>query len=85
MIQSEVNHSVFYRHSSTNQCIYLVIYADDIVIPGNDHDGIQHLKPHLFQHFQIEDLGRLNIYLELKLLNQRPEWPSLKGSIHWIF
>lgn len=44
MIRSEVDHSVFYRHSALNLCIYLVVYVDDIVITGNDQDGIISLK-----------------------------------------
>ena len=36
MIRSAANHSVFYHHSSTGQCIYLIVYVDDIVITGND-------------------------------------------------
>ncbi|RVW82042.1 Retrovirus-related Pol polyprotein from transposon RE2 [Vitis vinifera] len=34
MLRSEANHSVFYHHNSSSQCIYLVVYVDDIVITG---------------------------------------------------
>lgn len=51
MVHSEADHSVFYRHSSTNQCIYLVVYVDGIVILGDDQRGIHDRKQHLFQHF----------------------------------
>ena len=44
MIRSIAYHFVFYHHSSTGQCIYLIIYGDDIIIIGNDQDGIQKLK-----------------------------------------
>ncbi|KAF3617174.1 putative nitric oxide synthase [Capsicum annuum] len=40
MIRSGADHSVFYRHSQPNLCIYLVVYVDDIVIIGNDEDDI---------------------------------------------
>ena len=36
MIQSATDHSVFYHHSSTGKCIYLIVYVDDIVIIGSD-------------------------------------------------
>ena len=36
MIQSTVDHFVFYHHTSTGQCIYLIVYVDDIVITGSD-------------------------------------------------
>ena len=40
MIRSSADHSVFYHHSSTGKCIYLIVYVDDIIITGSDQDGI---------------------------------------------
>ena len=40
MTQSIANHFVFYHHTSSGQCIYLIVYVDNIVITSNDHDGI---------------------------------------------
>lgn len=34
-------------------------YVYDIVITGDDQEGIKELKQHLFQHFQTKDLGQL--------------------------
>ena len=34
MIQSTIDHFVFYHHLSTRRCIYLVVYVDDIVLTG---------------------------------------------------
>ncbi|KAF3657316.1 hypothetical protein FXO38_13745 [Capsicum annuum] len=67
MIRSGAGHSVFYRHFEPNLCIYLVVYVDDIVITGNDQDGITNLKQHLFQHFQTKDLGRLKYFLGIEV------------------
>ena len=36
MLRSAADHSVFYRHNSSGQCIYLTVYVDDIVITGSD-------------------------------------------------
>ena len=36
MIRSTADHSIFYHHTSTRQCTYLIVYADDIVITGSD-------------------------------------------------
>ena len=36
MIRSAADHSIFYHHSSTGKCIYLIVYVDDIVITGSD-------------------------------------------------
>ena len=67
MLRSTADHSVFYHHNSSGQCIYLVVYVDDIVITGNDQDGIQKLKQHLFTHFQTKDLGKLKYFLGIEI------------------
>ncbi|RVW71183.1 Retrovirus-related Pol polyprotein from transposon RE1 [Vitis vinifera] len=67
MLRSTEDHSVFYHHNSLGQCIYLVVYMDDIVITGSDQDGIQKLKQHLFTHFQTKDLGKLKYFLGIEI------------------
>ena len=51
MFRSTADHSVFYHHNSLGQCIYLVVYVDDIVITSSGQNGIQKLKQHFFTHF----------------------------------
>ena len=36
MLRSTADHSVFYHHNFSKQCIYLVVYVDDIVITCSD-------------------------------------------------
>ncbi|RVW27145.1 Retrovirus-related Pol polyprotein from transposon RE1 [Vitis vinifera] len=67
MFRSIANHSVFYHHNSSGQCIYLVVYVDDIVITGSDQNGIQKLKQHFFTHFQTKDLGKLKYFLGIEI------------------
>ena len=67
MIRSTTDHSVFYHRSSTRQCIYLIVYVDDIVITGSDQDSIQKLKQHIFNHFQTKDLGKLKYFLGIEV------------------
>ncbi|RVW14708.1 Retrovirus-related Pol polyprotein from transposon RE1 [Vitis vinifera] len=67
MLRSAADHSVFYHHNSLGQCIYLVVYVDDIVITGSDQDGIQKLKQHLFTHFQTKGLGKLKYFLGIEI------------------
>ena len=67
MIRITTDHFVFYHHIFTEQCIYLIVYVDDIVIISSDQDGIRKLKQHLFSHFQTKDMGNLKYFLGIKI------------------
>ncbi|XP_070031131.1 uncharacterized mitochondrial protein AtMg00810-like [Nicotiana tomentosiformis] len=67
MTRTEANHSVFYRHSSYGKCIFLIIYVDDIVITGDDHESIIQLKQHLSSQFQTKDMGKLKYFLSIEV------------------
>ena len=67
MTRSISDHFVFYHHTSSGQCIYLIVYVDDIVITGSDQEGIQKLKQHLFSHFQTKDWGKLKYFLGIDI------------------
>ncbi|RVW55484.1 Retrovirus-related Pol polyprotein from transposon RE1 [Vitis vinifera] len=67
MFRCTADHSVFYHHNSSRQCIYLVVYVDNIVIIGSDQNDIQKLKQHFFTHFQTEGLGKLKYFLGIKI------------------
>jgi hypothetical protein len=71
MIRCESDHSVFVKCSSSNKYIYLVVYVDDIVITGDDNDGIKALKQHLFQNFQTKDLGPLRYFLGIEVAQSK--------------
>ena len=66
MSRNEVDHSVFYHHSSVG-CIYLIVYVDDIVLIGSDNLGISLLKQHLCRHFQTKDLEKLRYFLGIEV------------------
>ena len=51
----------------------MVVYVDDIVITGNDQDGITNLKQHLFKHFQTKDLVRLKYFLGIEVALSRSD------------
>ena len=70
MIRSEADHSLFYRHS-TQGCIYLIVYVDDIVITGSDQQGILQLKQHLSHQFQTKDLGKLRYFLGIEVAQSK--------------
>ncbi|KAK6120967.1 hypothetical protein DH2020_045294 [Rehmannia glutinosa] len=71
MIRCEGDHSVFFRCSSANRYIYLVVYVDDIIITGDDCEGIKALKQHLFHNFQTKDLGPLRYFLGIEVAQSK--------------
>ena len=71
MARSGADHSVFYRHSAPGRCIYLAVYVDDVVITGNNQDGMTDLKQHIFKHFQTKDLGKLKYFLGIEVAQSR--------------
>jgi len=42
--------SVFYCHTSSEKCVYVIVYVDDMVIIENDDTRISQLKEHLCNH-----------------------------------
>ncbi|RDX80698.1 Copia protein, partial [Mucuna pruriens] len=73
MTRSETDHSVFYCHSSSHKCVYLVVYVDDIVITGNYDMKIFQLKQYLFNHFQTKDLGHLKYFLDIEVAQSKED------------
>ena len=71
MTRITTNHSVFYHHTSLGQCIYLIVYVDDIVITCNDHDCFQRLEQHLFSHFQTKDLRKLKYFIGIEITQSK--------------
>ena len=85
MNRSTLNHSVFYHHTSLGQCIYLMVYVDDIVITSSDEDDIRKLKQHLFSNFQTKDLGKFKYFMEIEMTHSNSGVVMcLRGSMSCI-
>src|SRR5664279_961952 len=70
MTRSANDHSVFYRHLK-GKTIVLDAYVDDLIITGDDDEGISALKKFLSDQFQITDLGKLKYFLGIEVLRSR--------------
>ena len=60
--QSQVDHTLFVHHSARGGVTILIVYVD-IVITGNDEEGMHRLRECLISEFEIKDLGRLKYFL----------------------
>ena len=44
-----------------------MVYVDDIIIVGDDDDGIKKLGQNLSKHFEVKDLGKLRYFLGIEV------------------
>ena len=73
MTQSTSYHSVFNHHTSSGECIYLIVYVDNIIIISSDQDGIQKLKQYLFNHFQTKDVSKLKYFMWIEIVKSNSD------------
>jgi hypothetical protein len=69
--QSQVDHTLFIKHSSRRKVMVLIVYVDYIVVIGDDKEEIQNLKKSLADEFEIKDLGSLSISLVIKVARSK--------------
>ncbi|KAJ0601440.1 putative RNA-directed DNA polymerase [Helianthus annuus] len=65
-IMCQADASLFVREIR-GKVVVVLIYVDDLVITGNDEDGIKQLKENLCVRFRMKDLGILSHFLGLEL------------------
>ena len=65
-VQSQADHSMFYKHSSERRVIVLIVYVDDIILTGDDVVELDRLKKVLAHEFEIKDLGPLKYFLGIE-------------------
>ena len=64
--KSEADHTLFTLRGP-NGIVVVLIYVDDIIISGNDKDGISATKSYLHSVFDIKDLGELKYFLGIEI------------------
>ncbi|KAM7529809.1 hypothetical protein LguiB_033219 [Lonicera macranthoides] len=59
--------SAMFTYSSSQGIVILLIYVDDMIITGDDLNGIRHLKAYLGSCFEMKDLGNLRYFLGIEV------------------
>ena len=64
---------VYHRKLNDDSFVYLLLYADDMLIAAKDISKVDKLKVQLKQEFEVKDLGAAKKILEIKIHRNRQE------------
>ena len=69
--QSQVDHTMFYKHSEKGKISILIVYVDDIILTRDDIEELANLKRRMAQDFEMKDLGILKCFLGMKFARSK--------------
>ncbi|RVW17830.1 Retrovirus-related Pol polyprotein from transposon TNT 1-94 [Vitis vinifera] len=69
--QGQADHTLFVKKSHAGKMTILIVYADDIILSGNDMEELQNLKKYLSEEFEVKDLGNLKYFLGMEVARSR--------------
>ena len=65
--QCNDDHTLFYRHSSSEGVALLLVFVDDIIITVNDSTAITELATHIATEFDIKHLGLFRYFVGIEV------------------
>lgn len=83
--QSQADHTLFYKRSEKGKISILIVYMDDIILTGDDYEGLTNLKKGLVRDFEVKDLGPLKYFLGMEFVRSRRASLLTNESIFLIF
>ena len=66
---SSPHENALFIRKSERGVVLLLLYVDDMIITGDDVDGISDLKASLHRTFEMKDLGSLSYFLGLEVIS----------------
>lgn len=69
--QSQGDHTLFVKHSALGGVTALLVYVDDIIVTGDDLEGMGNLKQCLVKEFEVKELGKLKYFLGIEVAHSR--------------
>ena len=70
-VQGQSDHTMFIKKSHEGKMVVLIVYVDDIILTGDDVEGIEELKKELSSEFEIKDLSQLRYFLGMEIARSR--------------
>ena len=70
-IQSQAEHTLFYKHSTNNKISILIVYVDDIILTGDDSLELKNLREKLAKVFDTKELGPLKYFLGIEFARSK--------------
>ena len=58
---------MFYKHLVDGKIVILIVYVDDIILTGDNIDGMEKLKRVLAIEFEVKDLDLLRYFLGMEV------------------
>lgn len=80
--QSQADHFLFTRHTSSS-FFALLVYVDDIVIASNNSTAIDRLTTHLNTIFKLKDLKNLKYFMGIEVAAPNGVSHYVNANTHW--
>ena len=69
--QSQGDHTLFIKHSTSGGVTALLVYVDDIIVIGDDLKEKEELRHCLKKEFEIKELGKLRYFLGIEVAHSK--------------
>ena len=70
-LQSQADHTLFYKHSTMGKIAILIVHVDDIILTCDDVGELKVLKKFLARKFEIKDLGALRYFFGMEFARSK--------------